>query len=245
MARKIFGKIRVENINSSGSKLRVVAWDADIDEDDHMGLTEVEEDGSYSIEYKDKKWDWSPIESVTNWRPDIYLVVEWLDPIGVFWRPVSKSKTYSNQDVREDKEINLSVTIPNTNAQTVYGSVADVNGDPVEGLTVTAWDDDPSAQRAIQSQGDKAEKTNTKVEGVSYMGSAITNENGEYSIKYSGNLWDQAPHWSVRAGMGAWWRPDIFIKVQKEGTGVLYRSPTHENVLQGTGVRIDAKIEEK
>jgi hypothetical protein len=83
------------------------------------------------------------------------------------------------------------------------------------------------------------------VEGAEYMGSAITNENGEYSIKYSGNFWDQALHWSVRAGSGAWWRPDIFIKVQKEGAGVLYRSPTHENVLQGTGVCINAKIEEK
>jgi hypothetical protein len=156
-----------------------------------------------------------------------------------------RSKTYSNQDVREDKEINLSVTIPNTNAQTVYGSVTDANGDPVEGLTVTAWDDDPSAQRAIQSQGGEAARANAMVDGVQYMGSAVTNEKGEYRIKYTGNFWDQAPHWSVRAGTGAWWRPDIFIKVQKEGTGVMYRSPTHENVLQGTGVRIDAKIEEK
>ncbi len=240
MARKIFGKISVENLKPLGTKLRVVAWDADIDEDDHMGLTEVEEDGSYSIEYEDKKWDWSPTESVTNWRPDICIVVEWLDPLGAFWRPILRSKTYSNQDVREDKEINLSVTIPNTNAQTVYGSVTEAIGDPVEGLTVTAWDDDPSAQRAAVSQGGEA----AKGDGVKFMGSAVTDKNGEYSIKYTGNFWDQAPHWSVRAGSGAWWRPDIFIKVQKEGVGVMYRSPTHENVLQGTGVRIDAKIEE-
>ncbi len=245
MARKIFGKINIENLEASGAKLRVVAWDADIDEDDHMGLTEVKENGSYSIEYKDDKWDWSPTKSVTNWRPDIYIAVEWLDPLGAFWRPILKSKTYSNQDVREDKEINLSVTIPNTMAQTVYGCVTNANGDPVEGLTVTAWDDDPSAQRAIQSQGGEAARANARVDGVKHMGSAVTNENGEYSIKYSGNFWDEAPHWSVRAGSGAWWRPDIFIKVQKEGTGVIYRSPTHENVLQGTGVCINAKIEEK
>ena len=245
MARKIFGKISVENIKPLGTKLRVVAWDADIDEDDHMGLTEVSEDGSFSIEYKDDKWDWSPTKSVTNWRPDIYVVVEWLDPLGAFWRPISKSKTYSNQDVRADKEINLSVKIPNTNAQTVYGKVTDINGEPREGLTVTAWDDDPSAQRAIQSQGGETTMTDVKGDGVKFMGSAVTDEKGEYSIKYSGNFWDQAPHWSVRAGMGAWWRPDIFIKVQKEDTGVMYRSPTHENVLQGTGVRIDAKLEER
>jgi hypothetical protein len=245
VTRKIFGKISVENIKSSGTKLRVVAWDADIDEDDHMGLTEVSEDGSYSIEYKDDKWDWSPTTSVTNWRPDIYIVVEWFDPLGAFWRPVSRSKTYSNQDVRDDKEINLSVTIPNTNARTVYGRVTNINGDPVEGLTVTAWDDDPSAQRAIQSQGGEAARADAKGEAIKFMGSTVTNENGEYSIKYSGNFWDQAPHWSVRAGSGAWWRPDIFIKVQKEGVGVMYRSPTYENVLQGTGVCINAKIEER
>jgi hypothetical protein len=244
VARKIFGKISIENLISSGTKLRVVAWDADIDEDDHMGLTEVEEDGSYSIEYKDDNWDWSPTKSVTIWRPDIRIVVEWFDPLGAFWRPISKSTTYSNHDVREDKEINLSVTIPNTKAQTVYGRVADTNGDPRAGLTVTAWDDDPSAQRTTLSQRGEAVTLDANGEAIKFMGSAVTDENGEYSIKYSGNFWDQAPHWSVRAGSGAWWRPDIFIKVQKEGVGVIYRSPTHENVLQGTGIRIDAKIGE-
>ena len=244
MARKIYGRISVENQKPPGTRLRVVAWDADIDEDDHMGLTEVAEDGTYSIQYKDDKWDWSPTESVANWRPDIYVVVEWFDPLGAFWRPVSKSKTYSNQDVREDKEINLSVTIPNTNAQTVYGRVTDAGGNPVVGLTVTAWDDDPTAQRAAAARGEEAARPKAEGIGAEFMGSAVTDENGEYSINYSGNLWDQAPHWSVRAGMGAWWRPDVYIKVQRESAGVLYRSPTHENVLQGTGVRIDAKIEE-
>ena len=245
MARKIYGKITTENVEDSGAKLRVVAWDADIDEDDHMGLTEVSEDGSFSIEYKDDKWDWSPTKAVTNWRPDIYVVVEWFDIVGAFWRPVLKSKTYSNQDVREDKEINLYVTIPKTDAQTVYGRVAYTNGDPIEGLNVTAWDDDPSAQRASGPQLGEVTKADVKGEGITFMGSAVTDENGEYRIKYSGNIWDQAPHWSVRAGVGAWWRPDIFIKVHRGGAGLLYRSPTHENVLQGTGVHIDAKIEER
>lgn len=241
MVRKIYGKITTEN-EDSGAKLRVVAWDADIDEDDHMGLTEVSEDGSFSIEYKDDKWDWSPIDVVTNWRPDIYVVVEWFDIIGAFWRPVLKSKTYSNQDVREDKEINLYVNIPNTDAQTVYGRVTNTNGNPIEGLNVTAWDDDPSAQRARGQQIGGVTKADVKGEGITFMGSAVTDENGEYRIKYSGNIWDQAPHWSVRAGVGAWWRPDIFIKVHRGETGLLYRSPTHENVLQGTGVHIDATI---
>jgi len=244
VARKIFGKISVENQKPPGTKLRVVAWDADIDADDHMGLAEVAEDGSYAIQYKDDNWDWSPTKAVTKWRPDVYISVEWFDPLGAFWRPVSRSKTYSDQDVRDDREIDLSVTIPNTTAQTVYGRITDVNGNPLVGLTVTAWDDDPSAQRAVEAQGGEPPKADAKGEIAQFMGSAVTDENGEYSIRYSGNLWDEAPHWTVRAGMGAWWRPDIFIKVQREGTGVLYRSPTHENVLQGTGVYINAKIEE-
>jgi hypothetical protein len=239
MARKIFGKLNIENFKPPGTRLRVVAWDADIDEDDHMGVVPVDEDNTFSIEYKDQKWDWSPTTSISNWRPDIYLVVEWFDPIGQFWRPISKSKTYSNQDTRVDREINVSVTIPNTNAQTVYGKITSKDGNPLVGLNVTAWDGDPSARRASGTQ----EQTGTG-EDVKFMGSSVTNEKGEYSIKYSGNIWDQAPHWSVRVGMGAWWRPDIFIKVHGEDTGVLYRSETHENVLPGTGVRIDAKIEE-
>lgn len=40
------------------------------------------------------------------------------------------------------------------------------------------------------------------------------------------------------------WRPDIFIKVhRKDGSGVLHRSLTRQNVMNLTGVRIDAKIE--
>ena len=60
MARKIFGKINVEGAKPVGTNLRVVAWDADMDDDDHMGTALVADDGSYMIEYADMEWDWSP-----------------------------------------------------------------------------------------------------------------------------------------------------------------------------------------
>ena len=37
MARKIYGSISDENVKPPGTRLRVMAWDADIDENDHMG----------------------------------------------------------------------------------------------------------------------------------------------------------------------------------------------------------------
>jgi hypothetical protein len=242
MARKIHGKINVENFKPPGTLLRVVAWDADIDADDHMGIAPVAEDGSYSIEYKDDKWDWSPVEAVSQWRPDIYVVIEYFDPLGAFWRPIAKSKVYSNQDVRLDREIDLTVSMPNTDARTVYGRLTDENGNPLKGFTVTAWDEDPTALRNPEP-GREVPAVAGGVTGAEFMGSAVTDENGEYRIHYDKNWWDQVGHWSARAGAGAWWRPDVFIKVHNEsGSGVMYRSPTHQNILQGTGVRIDAKI---
>jgi hypothetical protein len=242
MARRIFGKVKVENFKPPGTLLRVVAWDADIDEDDHMGTAPVGEDGSYSIEYKDEKWDWSPKAVSGQWRPDICVVVEYFDSLGAFWRPLNRSKVYSNQDIREDKEIDISVTMPNTYARMIYGKVTDMNGKPLKGLPVTAWDEDPTALRSSELSRVSPDFAGG-TQGAEFMGSAITDENGEYTIHYDKNWWDQVGNLNLRAGAGAWWRPDVFIKVLEEsGSGVLYRSPTHQNVLQGTGVRIDAKV---
>lgn len=48
MARKIFDKISVEGGMPPGANLRVLAWDADMDDDDHMRIVQVAEDGFYS-----------------------------------------------------------------------------------------------------------------------------------------------------------------------------------------------------
>lgn len=243
MARRIFGSISVENVKSSGTQLRVIAWDADIDEDDHMGSAAVAEDGSYIIEYKDEKWDWSPVHSSTGWRPDIYVVVEWLDPFVGLWKPIAKSKVFSDQDMRYDRKINLSVTIPNTNSRTIYGRVIDGNSLPLEGYTVTAWDEDVAVDRGESEKRGVASMAAGAVT-AEFMGSAMTDQNGEYRILYAGNWWDEGGHYGVRAGRGTWWRPDVFVKVhKKERSGVLCRSTTHQDVHQGTGVKIDVTVE--
>ncbi|MFB0558161.1 MAG: hypothetical protein ACETVY_03480 [Candidatus Bathyarchaeia archaeon] len=244
MARRIYGKINVMGGMPIGSRLRVVAWDADVDDDDHMGMALVAEDGTYSIEYSGENWDWSPVKPTTSWRPDIYVVVEWMDPVNNTWKVVEKSKVYSNQDTREDREINLNVNIPTTNACMVYGCVTDVEGNPIDGYTVTAWDEDPFATRRAMREGLESLRLEGKPEAAEFLGSAVTNERGEYRIQYAANYWETLPRWSMRGEATAWWRPDIFIKVHRMSeSGVLYRSPTSQNVISITGVKIDAKLE--
>ncbi len=245
MARRIYGKIKVEGVERTGAKLRVMAWDADFDDDDHMGTAPVAEDGSYSIEYTGDAWDWSPPQPATSWRPDIYIVAEWLDPLTNAWKPVGKSKVYSNQETRDDREINLNVSILVVNACTIRGSVTDLDGNPLEGYTVTAWDEDPFAVSRALREVAEAPPAAGEREPFEFLGSAVTNENGEYRIQYAPELYETLPRWSMRGEPVPWWRPDIFIKVhKKEGPGVVYRSPTNQNVINITGVRIDAKIEE-
>ena len=76
MVRKIFGKIHIEWGIPPDAQMRVIAWDADYESDDRMGESTVNQDGSYLIEYPDIKWDWTPTKFVSNWRPDVYVVVE-------------------------------------------------------------------------------------------------------------------------------------------------------------------------
>ena len=246
MARKIYGKITVTGDKPPGTQLRVVAWDADRDEDERMGIVPVAEDGSYEIEYSGKDWDWSPLHVVGAWRPDIYIVVEWLDPVIFAWRCVGRSKVYSDQDVRVDREIDLAVTLPFTNFCTVYGLVKNRLGKPLGGYTVTAWDEAPPATRTAGRTGGEGPTpaASGMQEAMRFLGSAVTDGKGEYRIQYSGNPWDTPTRANVFEG-GVWWYPDIFIRVhRKTGSGVNYRSPTHQNVLPLLGVRIDALIEE-
>ena len=61
-------------------------------------------------------------------------MVEWLDPLTNAWKPVGKSKVYSNQETRDDREINLNVSIHIINACTIRGSVTDLGPKPLGGL---------------------------------------------------------------------------------------------------------------
>jgi hypothetical protein len=243
MARRIFGKIQVEGGITPGTKMRVLAWDADIDEDDHMGVANVEADGSYSLEYADANWDWLPAKAVSRWRPDIYVVVEWFDDRNEAWQQVAKSKVYSDQDVRDDREINLSVALPHTNTSTIYGWVNNKEGRSLEGFTVTAWDEKPGVAGAPASpdlQADPGER-----EPADYLGSAVTDDNGHYRIRFAASRFALTLDRLMREGIDAYRRPDIFIKVhRRDGPGILYRSPTRQNIISITGCRIDAKVNE-
>lgn len=242
VARKICGRINVMGGMPVGCKLRVIAWDADMDDDDHMGTATVAKDGSYSIEYTGENWDWSPGGPSTGWRPDIYVVVEWMEPLSNSWKVIGKSKVYSNHDTREDREIDLNVSLPIINSCSVYGYITDKKGEPMEGYTVTAWDEDPYAvMRAIG--GSAANLPATGEVAAEFLGSAVTDGEGQYRIQYAANYWETLPRWNKQGNPATWWRPDIYIKVHnKERAGVLHRSPTNQNVIGISGIRIDAKI---
>ena len=106
-------------------------------------------------------------------------------------------------------------------ARTIYGKVADQNGAPLQGLRVQAWDDDWP-------------------DGNDFMGEAITDGNGNYSISYEGGHWDPAPHQITT------WRPDIFIAVQDSTTSGewahLAKSQTYENHKMADDLRIDIQV---
>ena len=141
MVRKIFGKIQSEWGIPPEVQMRVNVWDADIDQDDHMGTAQVNPDGTYSVEFTEEKWDWSPMDSVTKWRPDVYFVVEVFDEINNIWNQLEKSKVYTDLDVHEDQEINLYVNFSYTNSNSIYGLVKDKDGKPLKDLTISAWDE--------------------------------------------------------------------------------------------------------
>ena len=236
MVRKIFGKIHIEWGIPPDAKMRVIAWDADYESDDRMGESIVNQDGTFLIEYPDIKWDWSPTKLVSSWRPDVYVVVENFNKENETWEQVTKSKVFTDQDIREDLEINLSIDLPLTNSNSIYGRIIDVTGKPLNGLRVTAWDEKPiiptseSSDTLIQENGE-------------FLGSATTNNEGNYRIRYHPKKFMITLNRVLDEGILAYRRPDLFIKVQeKDEEAFIYRSPTRQNIICALGCRIDAKI---
>lgn len=71
-----------------------------------------------------------------------------------------------------------------------------------------------------------------------FMGSDITDSNGDYSINYAGGHWDPAPHG------GTVWRPDIYIvaEVYRDGRWKkVFQSGVQGDVRHSEGVRIDGE----
>ena len=242
MARKIYGKIQSEWGIPPWAQMRVIVWDADVDEDDHIGTVEVNQDGTYVIEFTDEKWDWSPVGSITKWRPDVYVVVEAHDDIHGTWKELARSKVYSDLDVREDQEINLHVNFSYTNSNTVHGCVMTRDGEPLKDVTVSAWDEKKTLFQSTVEPPNVAAGT-SPTDSTDFIGSSITNHEGQYRIMYNPDRFTLTLDRLMREGLDAYRRPDIFIKVHNpDGKGVLFRSPTKQNVICQLGCRIDVQI---
>jgi len=235
LARKVFGKINVVGGIPPGYKLRVLTWDADKDDDDQMGSASVNQDGSYIVEYADKKWDWAPTKVISSWRPDIYVVVEWYDSVSDEWKQVAKSKVYSDQDLRVDCEINITVDLPYTNAHSIYGQLTSQNGSPLIGYTVTGWDEISIPGITVPEVKDG--------NPMDFVGSAITNDKGHYQIYYDSQRFEVSLDRTMQLGLLAYRRPDFYIQVHgKNEQDILHRSPTRQNIISVLGCRIDAEI---
>ena len=242
MARKIFGKIMSEWGIPPELKMRVLVWDADVDEDDHMGTTHVNKDGSYSIEFTDDKWDWSPIPSSTKWRPDVYVVVEVFDELSGTWKELERSKVYSDLDIRQDQEIDLFVNISYTNNNSIYGYVKSKEGNPLSEITVSAWDEKIRLNRSQLSTPQDIDELSPDEQSV-YIGSSITNEKGAYRILFDSELFAVTLERVLKDGFDAMRRPDIFVKIHNpDGKGIMFRSPTKQNVICQLGCRIDVQV---
>ena len=156
--------------------MRVHIWDADIDNDDHMGTTQVNQDGTYTIEITDKKWDWSPLTNA--WRPDVYLVVEVFNEIYGTWNELTRSEIYSDLDLREPQEINLHANFSYTNSNSIYGYVRTKEGKPLTEVVVSAWDEKISIYGSLPLSSSSQTDELSPGESSIFIGSSPTNEKG-------------------------------------------------------------------
>ena len=242
MVRKIYGKIQSEWGIPPRVQTKVTVWDADVDEDDHIGTVVVNPDGTYVIEFADEKWDWSPLGSITKWRPDVYVVVEAFDDVYGIWKELARSKVYSDLDIREDQEINVHVNFSYTNSNTVHGFVKTRDGKPLKDMTVSAWDERITLFQSTDEPSTVAAGS-SPAESTDFIGSSKTNNEGQYRIMYNPDRFALTLDRLMREGLDAYRRPDIFIKVHNpDGKGVLFRSPTKQNVICQLGCRIDVQL---
>ena len=106
---------------------------------------------------------------------------------------------------------------------------------------MTAWDEKPRRMAELTPSETQEEPADQEL--ADFLGSAVTNEEGHYRIRYAASRFELTLDRLMREGIEAYRRPDIFIKVlMGEGSGVLYRSPTIQNIISITGCRIDARL---
>ena len=108
---KTYGKIM--NQNNKGLKgIKVELWDDDYpDADDRMGVTYTDASGNYEFRYPGG-WDLR-VPGSTSFRPDIYITASIANNMGR-WCRLKKSRTYKNHKLKNDKRIDLKVTVAAT-----------------------------------------------------------------------------------------------------------------------------------
>ncbi len=246
MARTVLGKITDA---STGKPIRgalVHVWDSDSTSgDDFMGSGYTDNNGQYAIQYASGHWDPAP-HSITTWRPDIYIEVYMMTQGG--WVKSGKSKVHDNRPHRHNTTINLAVNVPNPHARTVWGKITFKDGTPAKRVLVTAFDNDPA--NPLTQDPDKLIPAN-RPKGIlpyqyadpedDFMGSTITDNEGNYVIQYEARHWDPGFHgWT-------YWRPDIYIIVNGKAANsqwwqTLGISQEYSNVRHRDGVRIDLEV---
>lgn len=97
--RTIYGQIT----GKDGKPLagaQVKAYDSDKGKDGYMGSAKTDKNGNYRITYHKGAWDGKKTRFHTQWRPDIYVVIEAPE------HKRFKSKTYRDHNLKHDLRIN-------------------------------------------------------------------------------------------------------------------------------------------
>lgn len=108
-------------------------------------------------------------------------------------------------------------------ARTIRGKITDQQNNPISGVQVKAYDEDPGHDELM---------------GIDY-----TDNNGDYTIRYRGGHWDNAPHaWTTQ-------RPDIYIRVFLSEDGEWFeaypRSRVFNNWKLSKDLTINLRVDDK
>lgn len=209
--RTIYGKVTSSN-GKPIAGATVKAYDSDTGKDQRMGSAKTDGKGNYKIQYRGGSWDGKKTKRHTRWRPDIYIVVVAPD------HRRFKSKKYNNHKLKNDLRINATLKYMG-GARTVQGRVLDPSSRPVARALVTACDSDTGSDQR--------------------MGTAVTDNKGNYKIAYRGGAWD-----GKKTGRHTQWRPDIYIVISQDNYKK-FKSKTYGDHKLKDKLTVNAKLKNK
>ncbi len=212
-------------VGQPAAGVKVKAFDEDGltgGDDDPMGTASTDAQGKYSIgPYEDKRWD--TYDTSTNWRPDIYIKVYQM--IGGREVAVGRSSTHTNHRQRDDLTINLEL-------KGIMGAVTDLDGHPVSGALVKAFDEDD-------------------LSADDFMNEVRTDANGVYAMTYDQkygcqHVLNTRSCWDTLVPTSVSWRPDIYVEVHDVVRGrqikINNKSVTRSNVAHSDDALISETV---